>query len=124
MLGSSPANDSCLMCQGSLLVSHLILPPTHVATDALVMKPTSVPCTLVRVLEWKLPSSVTGHLIDMASLANTTSFQIALKRGSPVERRLALAVLTRPAASAVTLTVEINSRRLTRDMVAPFPGNH
>lgn len=69
------------MCHGSVSDRNLMSPqpPAQLGlTDALLMNPTSAPLTFVNVLEWKLPSSVTAHLMSMPALLDENSTQVHL----------------------------------------------
>lgn len=80
------------------------LPLAHAAPEpdvALVMKPIRAPMTLLMVAEWKVPSSVTGHLASPEmppSPKKRSVFQTALKL---VLVTLSLFALAEPTATAM-----------------------
>jgi hypothetical protein len=65
MFGSVPVKLMYLTCQGNFSLSALCFPPVQLGSSniARVTAPISWPDTFVTVSEWKLPSSVTLHLI-------------------------------------------------------------
>lgn len=102
---SVPVKPAYLRCQGRVAVRIVAWPLMHVPSMALLIYPIRVLTTLAIVLEWREPSSVSGHSMVPAPLDQVYLLHAALSAWLVVEKFLAEATPTRAPSRTVAIAM-------------------